>query len=86
MKSFLTAIAAVALFAGVAHADETKSVNKTGDGHTVGATGAMANASKDGVATDPEQVKAQSGNMTKASPGTVGAAPMANAPSSNPSH
>ena len=86
MKTILTAVAAMAIFAGAAQAEETNSMNKTGDGHTVGATGAMANSTKNGVATDPEQVKAQSGSATKASPGTVGAAPMAPAPSSNPQH
>ena len=42
-----------------------------------GATGAMQNAPANGVATDPQQVQAQQGSSTKASPGTVGAAPAA---------
>ena len=83
MKLFYIASAAVLLSIGVANAAE--SMNKTDDPKqsSPGSTGAMNNVTSTGVATDPGAVQAQSGN-TKASPGTVGAAPAADTPSQIP--
>ena len=76
MKTALFAFAAVALSCGAAQA---QSMNKHDDPkqQSSGATGAMQNAPANGVATDPQQVQAQQGSSSKASPGTVGAAPAA---------
>ena len=83
MKTIVYAVTAIALSFTTAHA---QSMNKQGDPKQTspGTTGAMGNASNGGVATDPGGVAAQQGSSTKASPGTVGAAPAANAQSQNP--
>lgn len=74
MKFVLIAAAAATLWFGPVHA---QSMNKGGDPkqQSPGSTGAMQNAPANGVATDPQQVQAQQGDKSKASPGTVGAAP-----------
>ena len=81
MRKILT-LAVLGMSLAAAHA---QSMNKTNDPKqsSPGATGAMNNSNANGVATDPQGVQAQSGN-TKASPGTVGAAPAADTPSQNP--
>ena len=74
MRSILIAAAAATLSLGAVHA---QSMNKQSDPkqQSPGSTGAMQNAPANGVATDPQQVQAQQGDKSKASPGTVGAAP-----------
>ena len=74
MKHVIIAAAAAAFSLSAVHA---QSMNKEGDPkqQSPGSTGAMQNAPANGVATDPQQVQAQQGNSSKASPGTVGAAP-----------
>lgn len=85
MKTVVTALAILALSGSLALAEgSNKPMNSTK--HSSGTVGAMQNTQGDGIATNPEQVKAQQGGATKASPGTVGAAPGTNAPSSNPNH
>ena len=91
MKSVTLAIAALALTIGAAHAESMNAQPNGTSGskeQSPGSTGALANANKDGIATDPQGVAEQSkGNgSTKSSPGTVGAAPGADVPSSNPKH
>jgi hypothetical protein len=85
MRRVLPILAVLALSAGAAQA---QSVNKTDDPkqQSPGATGAMQNSTAPGVATDPNAVKAQQGDTSKSSPGTVGAAPGADAPSQKPQH
>lgn len=94
MKSVTRATVAVAALAfgmGIAQAEESMNAQPNGSTakqNTPGSTGAMANANKDGIATDPQGVAEQSKGKgtTNASPGTVGAAPGADVPSSNPKH
>ncbi len=83
MKKVFFAAAISMLVAGAAQA---QSMNKTDDPKqsSPGTTGAMNNVTSNGVATDPGGVKAQQGDTSKASPGTVGAAPGANTPSQTP--
>ena len=84
MKKFVLAAAAVvALPLAGAHA---QSMNSSPNGsmskqNAPGTTGAMSNATSNGVATDPEAVAAQQKGSAKASPGTVGAAPGGDTPS-----
>ena len=80
MRILTCAGAVLLLSMGVASA---QSVNKTQDPKqsSPGATGALGNVNANGIATDPEGVKQQQGNAGKSAPGTVGAAPGANAPS-----
>ena len=69
--------AALGLSFGTAQAQSpTSSTNSAKT--SPGTTGAMSNVNKDGIATDPGGVAAQQGAASKASPGTVGAAPGAN--------
>jgi hypothetical protein len=85
MRRVATILALLALTAGAAQA---QSMNKEGDSKQTspGETGAMGNATANGVATDPGAVKAQQGDSSKSSPGTVGAAPGADTPSQKPQH
>ncbi len=86
MKKIMIAAIAISLPLGAAFAQET---NKSANGSmskkdAPGTTGAMGNVSANGVATDPGAVQAQQKGSTKASPGTVGAAPGADTPSQIP--
>ncbi len=83
MKSIFIAVAALTVCIGAAQA---QSMNKHDNPkqQSPGSTGAMQNAPANGVATDPQQVQAQQGNSSKASPGTVGAAPAADTKSQQP--
>ena len=82
MNRSILVLTAFALSIGAAQAQAT---NKMDDAKTApGTTGAMKNVNANGVATDPGGVQQQSGSSTKASPGTVGAAPSADTPSQNP--
>ena len=83
MRNMIGALVAISLSAGFASA---QSMNKHDDPkqQSPGSTGAMQNAPANGVATDPQQVQAQQGSSSKASPGTVGAAPAADTKSQQP--
>ena len=82
MNRLMIVAAALTMSAGMAHA---QAANKMDDSKTApGTTGAMGNVNANGVATDPGGVQQQSGGNTKASPGTVGAAPAADTPSQIP--
>ena len=82
MNRSIIAAAALVMSIGAAQAQATNNMN---DAKTApGTTGAMGNVNANGVATDPGGVQQQSGANTKASPGTVGAAPGADTPSQIP--
>ena len=83
MKSIFAAAATLVLSISAVGA---QSMNKENDPkqQSPGSTGAMQNAPANGVATDPQQVQAQQGSNSKASPGTVGAAPAADTKSQQP--
>lgn len=85
MKVALAAVAALGLTMVAAHADDSQMKPMNSDKTSPGTTGAMKNSTAPGVATDPQQVKAQQGDAAKSSPGTVGAAPGADTKSQNPS-
>ena len=72
MTRILIALATLGLTIGAAHAQGDNSMNNS---KSPGTTGAMQTPTAPGVATDPQQVQAQQGNSSKASAGTVGAAP-----------
>lgn len=72
MTRILIALATLGLTIGAVHAQGDNSMNNS---KSPGTTGAMQTPTAPGVATDPQQVQAQQGNSSKASAGTVGAAP-----------
>ena len=72
------AAAAAALCASAAYAQAPQQGAKT---RPPGPGGAESNVFNDGIARDPSEVQAQQGGSSKASPGTVGAAPGADTPS-----
>ena len=91
MKIVISAIVALVLPLGAAaYAAESMNAEPNGsmtkDQKSPGTTGAMSNATSNGVATDPQGVAEQQKGSSKASPGTVGAAPGADTPSQNPHH
>lgn len=75
MKAAFIAIAALGLVATAAHADDKSTKPMNSEKMSPGTTGAMKTPTAPAVATDPEQVKAQQGDASKQSAGTVGAAP-----------
>ena len=78
MKRTIATIAATMFCATLAHAQAPQQGAKVGP---PGPGGAESNVYKDGIARDPSEVQAQQGGSSKASPGTVGAAPGADTPS-----
>ena len=89
MKIVLPIIVALALPASGALAQSMNAQpngSMTKDQKAPGTTGAMSNATSNGVATDPQGVAEQQKGSAKASPGTVGAAPGADTPSQKPNH
>ena len=82
MKRSILVLATLALSIAAAQAQSDNKMNSQKT--SPGTTGAMGNVNANGVATDPGGVQQQSGSSTKASPGTVGAAPAADTPSQNP--
>lgn len=85
MRVSIVSVAMLALTLGAAQAQSSMKPDDSTK-TSPGTVGAMANAPADGVATDPAQVRAQQGKDDRSSPGTVGAAPGTNAPSSNAAH
>lgn len=75
ISPIICAVAALTLSLGAAQAQSMNKSDNGGKENAPGTTGAMGNVNANGVATDPGGVKAQQGDATKASPGTVGAAP-----------
>lgn len=81
MKTLFFAAAAATLWLGAASAQTAHQDHQNQKSQpSPGTVGAMGRSSSNGVATDPQAVKAQDGNAAKASPGTVGAAPGTTAP------
>jgi hypothetical protein len=84
MNRFILAFAIAGLTVGAAQAQSMNKDDGGGKGPAPGATGALGNVNANGVATDPGGVKAQQGDTSKSSPGTVGAAPGADTKSQKP--
>ena len=88
MRFVLPAVFALTLPLGGAFAADSMNAQPNGsmtkDQKAPGTTGAMANSTANGVATDPQGVAEQQKGSAKASPGTVGAAPGADTPSQKP--
>ena len=90
MKVVLPIAIALMLPLGGAFAADSMNAEPNGsmskDQKAPGTTGALANSTANGVATDPQGVAEQQKGTAKASPGTVGAAPGADTPSQKPNH